>query len=361
MPIPEALHPHLSAIAGRAASLDEQAVFPQEDVALLCTLGLHLAPLPTTHGGQGLGTDPARADDLLDLLRALGRANLSLGRIFEAHVNTVRLAFRFGTPAHLATIAATNELFGLWVTDAPNHPLTRTHGILQGAKGPGSGATHLRHALITVSEHGATRMALLALHAPAPTTPIGARLQGMRASANATIDLTGMPLPDHALFGADGDYLREPDLSTGAWRAMAVTLGGLDALVDAVRTQLRARDHDQAPLQQARFGEILIAHGTAELWTRHAAQTAETATAPIPDQVATVNLARLALESAAFDIMRHAQRALGLAAFVRPNPVERLLRDLATFLRQPAPDDVLLTAARHGLAPHGPAPHGPPR
>jgi len=45
--------------------------------------------------------------------------------------------------------------------------------------------------------------------------------------------------------------------------------------------------------------------------------------------------------------MQLAQRSLGLAAFVRPHPVERLCRDLATYLRQPAMDMVLDEAATY--------------
>ena len=94
---------------------------------------------------------------------------------------------------------------------------------------------------------------------------------------------------------------------------------------------------------------MLIAARTAELFTRDAARIAEHGTLPLADQVAAVNLARIAVEHAGLAVMQHAQRALGLGALVQPNPVERLLRDLTTYLRQPAPDDVLLTAARHGL------------
>ena len=65
--------------------------------------------------------------------------------------------------------------------------------------------------------------------------------------------------------------------------------------------------------------------------------------------MAAVNLARIAAEAAGFEAMRHAQRALGLSALLRPNPVERHLRDLATYLRQPAADAVLTEAAQHAL------------
>ncbi|MDT8871753.1 hypothetical protein RAA17_13195 [Komagataeibacter rhaeticus] len=63
------------------------------------------------------------------------------------------------------------------------------------------------------------------------------------------------------------------------------------------------------------------------------------------DIVATVNLARLAVERAGLEVIGLVQRGLGLAAFVRTNPAERLLRDLATYLRQPAPDETLCEAA----------------
>ena len=349
-----ALRPHLVAMAARAAALDESAQFPAEDVEVLRRCQLPEAPLPASRGGEGAGTEPGGTDTIFELLRLLGTANLSLGRLFEAHVNAVRLVTRFGTAEQLDRVGRAcrgGALFGLWVTDPPNRPLTIEDGILRGAKGPSSGAGHLRHALVTVAQGHHTSMALIELTGHEPVEPVGDRLHGMRASANGTIALDGVPLPDHALVGGRGDYLREPDFSTGAWRGSAVALGGLEALVESTRQQLVARGHAQLPLQQARFGEMLIGLGTCRLWTRHAATIAEDGTVPIPDQVAIVNMARIAVEQACLDVMRHAQRALGLGALLRPNPVERLLRDLATYLRQPAPDAVLTEAALHHLCP----------
>ena len=48
--------------------------------------------------------------------------------------------------------------------------------------------------------------------------------------------------------------------------------------------------------------------------------------------------------------MQLAQRSLGLAAFIRGAPVERLCRDLGTYLRQPAPDAILDEAAAYFMA-----------
>lgn len=311
-----------------------------------------MAPVPRALGGEGAGTEPEGADMIFELLRLLGRGNMSVGRLFEAHVNVVRLVVRFGTSNQITDLVAAcqaGELFGLWVTDAPNSPVRLDAGALSGAKGPCSGAGHLRRALITVTDGAVTRMALIHLRGGEPMRPLGPRLHGMRASANGMIHLDGITLPRAALLGSAGDYLREPDFSTGAWRTMAVTLGGLDALIAAVRAQLCIRGHDAASLQQARFGKMLIAQETARLWTRQAAHVAEGGTLPVADQVAYVNLARTAVESASLEVMRHAQRALGLSALLRPHPVERVLRDLTTYLRQPAPDAVLTEAGLHGL------------
>jgi hypothetical protein len=61
--------------------------------------------------------------------------------------------------------------------------------------------------------------------------------------------------------------------------------------------------------------------------------------------VSYVILARLAVEAAALDLMQLIQRSVGLQAFLRPNPIERISRDLATYLRQPGPDRALTSAA----------------
>jgi hypothetical protein len=89
----------------------------------------------------------------------------------------------------------------------------------------------------------------------------------------------------------------------------------------------------------------MIACETSRLWLRQAARTAEGRSGDPSEIVAYIGLSRIAIESACLDAMRLVQRSLGLSAFRRGNPVERICRDLSTYLRQPAPDDVLTEAA----------------
>lgn len=341
------------AMQARAIQLDEDEAFPEQDIELLRDLGVLVAPVPRRLGGSGAGTEPEGTELLIGLLRTLGEGNLAVGRLVEAHVNALQLIVTYGDAGQVERVAEDARqglLHGLWVTDPLGQALVVEGDRLRGDKGPCSGGGHVTRALVTVQTTTGTRMALIDVGPTATVKPMRGILHGMRASANAVISFEDVVLGPAAFVGQPGDYLREPYLSTGAWRTTAVTLGGLDALVAATRAQLTRKGHQDAPLQQERFGRMLIAQETARLWTIEAARRTETHQGTVADRVAYVNLARIAVETACLDAMRLAQRSLGLGSFLRPNRVERLLRDLAVYLRQPAPDAVLTEAAHHALA-----------
>ena len=344
----------LPAMQGRAVALDEAAAFPTEDIAALGAAGVLRAPVPVRLGGLGIGTEPHAAADTLVLLRLLGRGNLALGRLVEAHINALRLVFRYGDEA-LARAAADDaeagHLCGLWVTDPPHATLhAGPLGTVTGAKQFCSGAGHVTRAVVTVAEGADTRLAYVRLDAGISVRPLPGGLAGMRAATTGQVAFDGAPA---TVFGQPGDYLREPDFSCGAWRTSAATLGGLEALVEQFGTQLVARGREGDPHQQARFGEALIAVEGARLWMARAAARAENADADPAAAAAYVGLARLAVERACLDVMQLVQRSLGVAAMLRANPVERICRDLATYLRQPAADMVLTEAAALSLRSYG--------
>jgi alkylation response protein AidB-like acyl-CoA dehydrogenase len=167
----------------------------------------------------------------------------------------------------------------------------------------------------------------------------------MRAAVTGAVDFTGCEVPVTSVLGEPGDYLREPDFSGGAWRGSAVALGGLIALLDLAVDQLKSSGRFDSPHTRARIGEAMIARETSRLWVRSAARIAEDPGADTGLRVATVGLARIAVETACLDTMRLLQRSIGLSAFREGNPVERICRDLSTYLRQPAPDEVLTEGA----------------
>ncbi|MBU8537831.1 acyl-CoA dehydrogenase family protein [Falsiroseomonas tokyonensis] len=348
----DALRDAAPVIRAEAAGLDEDGSFPQGGLAALRQAGLLAAPLPVGMGGAGLGTSPDGALPLTNALRLIGRASLPLGRVFEGHVNALRLVLRHGSPAQAeaaARDARQGRLFGVWNTDGFGEaPLALADGVLRGRKILCSGAGWVERALVTAREaaEAPPQMLLVAL-APGERADLAPwTAQGMRASATGAVDFTGLPA---SAIGVPGDYLRQPDFSGGAWRFAAVQCGGLEAVLGLLRAHLRRTGRGGDPHQAARLGQAAIAAETARLWVVAAAERAEAAE-PASDVVAQVNLARLAVERAALDVLELAQRSIGLQAFMRPNPIERVARDLATYLRQPAPDRALVEAAAHVLA-----------
>jgi alkylation response protein AidB-like acyl-CoA dehydrogenase len=346
--------PVLARARENAQLLDQDASFPIDDVEALRHSGALAAVVPTLLGGLGLGTEPARSAATSALLQAVGGASIALGRIMEGHVNAVRLVMRNGSPAQCRAIAAdarAGHLFALWVTDGPE-PLRYSNssaGIaLQGGKHFCSAAGYASRAVVTAANAaGETRLLVLPLQCGERVRPLPAGMQGVRSATTARVCFDGVCHPADALFGPADIYLSEPEFSAGAWRASAVTAGALAALVEAARAELAARGRADNPDQSARLGRMFIHAGSARLWVRHAAEFAEDADRQPEFAVATVNLARIAIESACLETIALVQRSLGMSAFLRNNPVERMARDLATYLRQPAPDEALHAAAKY--------------
>ena len=343
----------LPAMAERAAILDAEGGLPIADVAALGRTGLLAAPLPRALCGFGWGSEPEGALPLMRALRLIGRASLPLGRLFEGHVNALRLVARHGASAQQEAAVADARrgvLFGVWNTgDAAGLQLERGPGslVLRGRKCFCSGAGLVERALVTA--HGADaapRMVLVPLPPGTSRTDLSRWTPlGMRASATGDVDLSGLPAPPETLIGEPGDYLEQPGFSGGAWRFLAVQLGGIEALAEALRGHLLRTERGGDPHQAARFGRVATAAETARLWVREAAVLAEDNDAAPERVVAYVDLARGAVERAALDVLELAQRSVGLFAMLRPAPVERIARDLATYLRQPFPDGALHGAA----------------
>jgi alkylation response protein AidB-like acyl-CoA dehydrogenase len=126
-----------------------------------------------------------------------------------------------------------------------------------------------------------------------------------------------------------------------------VTVGALSALVEAARAELVGRGRADSAEQRQRLGRMFINQQTALLWLSHVAPVAEAADDAPDYAAATVNLGRMAIEAACVETIELVQRSLGLSAFLQSNQVERMCRDIATYLRQPAPDEALNAAAAY--------------
>jgi alkylation response protein AidB-like acyl-CoA dehydrogenase len=333
----------------RAAFCDEDGGYPLADVAALAERGLLTAKLPTELGGEGIGPIA-----LSELLRQIGAGSLPLGRLFEGHVNALDLVLRYGNGEQVRLVAGevrAGKLFGVWNTDDKEGlRLFADHGghRLQGRKILASGAGFIERPLVTAIDETGRRLMVIPHLQPVQRSDLSSwTAHGMRASATGAVDFSGVAVKPIEIVGGDADYQRQPAFSGGAWRFAAVHLGGMERLFDLLREHLRRTSRGGDPHQAARLGQAAIATETARLWVERSAAIAEEAPeARSAEQiVAYVNLARLAVERAGLDLMELVHRSVGLQGFMRPNPIERISRDLATYLRQPGPDRALTDAA----------------
>lgn len=287
------------------------------------------------------------------MLRLLGAADLSIARLFEGHLNTIGLVERYGTPEQLRALArdvGKGALCGVWgAEDAKGLKIMSgpAGSVLEGRKILASGAGFVTRPLVTAAAPDGQQMCLLQLDPGYDYDVSGWLAQGMRATATGTVDFTGVPVTPDNLIGIPGQYLQQPTFSGGAWRFCAIHVGAIERLVDLFRQHLVATKRGDDPYQLERLATCVSAAKTARFWVEEAARRLGSGEAT--QTVAFAHLTRMTVERSALTVMETVQRGVGLRAFVRPNEVERICRDLSTYLRQPAPDLAMCDGARSFL------------
>jgi alkylation response protein AidB-like acyl-CoA dehydrogenase len=344
-----ALKAALPAIEANAAACDVTGAFPAEDIKSLSHIGLLSAFAERENGGMGFQDRPVRLDCLVRCLRMIGGVSLSLGRIFEGHINAVGLIERYGgaqAQAVLRTALHNGALFGVWNTEPEPgvRLIAQADGWrLSGVKSYATGCDNLDYTLITARLPDGTKQMLAMKLSGDRADATAWRTSGMRATVSGHYDFSGMAVPAEAFVGEPDDYEREPMFTAGAWRFTAVQLGAIEALMRHLRDHLKAMKTDGDPIHRARFARAAAAARTAYLWVREAA--AQTELNPKADAAALVQMTRGVVEEAGLHVMEAAQRSIGTRAFFTGSPVSRIMRDLALYLRQPSPDLALDRAA----------------
>ena len=317
------------------------------------------AVLPCEADGCGLGTAPEAAPALCDILRRVGRADLSLARLYEGHVNAARLVETHGgRQARTAMRQKVDRgaVLGVWGADGPE-PLRAVERAgtlrLEGAKRFASGLGHVTHAIVIARAcgKGAPQMYLGEVADAARHRAGQWTASAMRATRSGGFDATGIvPAPEEAV-GRAGDLLEEPHFEGGIWRYCAAHVGGAEGLIDAWRGMLARTGLLEDPIQRARLGEALAALYGARRAVE-AAAAAETAQGAEPGRIAAAVaqclLAREVTEAACIRVLALCEHALGMASHDAAGSIDARRRDLSLFLRQATPDDKLARAEEAG-------------
>jgi alkylation response protein AidB-like acyl-CoA dehydrogenase len=316
-------------------------------------LGLAMSPFPKEFGGADL-CEPGLHNELCTILRLLGSADLSVARLYEGHVNAVSLLARYGRRDQMQALSehvAKGGLSAVWGADDAMglHVVHGKSRFLQGRKILASGAGFVSAPVVTAVADGCQIMCILYL-ADQKVDLSAWTAQGMRSTATGAIELSGTVISSDNVIGMAGDFMRQPYFSGGAWRFCAAHAGATERLVDLFRNHLVARSRGDDPYQLERLARCIASAKTARQWVEEAARRLSTDGPDSVNVVAFANLTRMVTERCALDVMEAVHRGVGLTSFVRPHPIERISRDLATYLRQPVPDLAMSDGAKSFLS-----------
>ena len=366
--IVEEAHQIAEFAAANADSLDKQGIFPVEEFRQIAAAGLLTAPLSRDLGGLGLGFETGHTEELLMLLKEIGLGNLVIGRIYEGHVNALQLIQTFGTSEQIATYATDarrNKIFGVWNAEAQDGVKIIPQGNkyrLEGSKTFCTGCGYVERPFVNGKlPDGGWQMCIVPMD-EVETVVDSDWWQpgGMRATVSYKIDFTGVEVEQNCLIAQPGDYFRQPWLSGGVIRFAAVQLGGAEALFNATRQYLQKLNRCDHPYQQERLGRMAIAIESGNLWLQGAANLVDSY-APVfggyakdnPEQasklVAYANMVRTAIEQICMDSIQLSQRSIGTLGLLPPEPMERIIRDLTLYLRQPAFDLAVTDVGKYVL------------
>ena len=347
----------LAAVAAGAQELDRAPRFPREAFFHLADAGALAATV-----GAARGEGSVRPG--WDLLRRVAAADASVGRILDGHQNAVERLEVAAEPEvrerELTAVAAGTRLLGVWGADpgpGEGDParLHETGGglVLRGAKTFCSGAGGVDAALVMVGDDGGEPPSLVLVECG---ERVGIdrdwyRAAGLRASESHRVVFDDAPVT--TVLGGPGELARDPWFSRDAMRTAAMWAGMVDAAVEAALDELASRRAEE-PLARLAAGRIVAAHGTVDAWFQRAAGVADAAIAAGalgsdgeagvsgPDVRATSIAMRAEIDRAAKAILEDAAAACGSHQFVTGGRLDRVRRDLQTFLLQHRLDPLLV-------------------
>lgn len=338
---PRELDEVLGEISAGATARDAEPGFPEGPFAALAASGI----LGMTAPGPGEERPAVSFAEEWRVLRAVARADGSVGRILDGHFNAVeRVSVLAPEPlrtAELEAVGAGGLRLGVWGADpipGEGEParLVDGGGRLSGVKTFCSGSTGLDRAVVLVrGEDGAPGPPLVAyvdLSEGAQTDTTWFRGHGMRSSESHRVVFDGARVM--AVLGGPGELLQEPYFSRDAVRTAVTWAGIADLAVDSALEGLAAKSAGREPddLVSLAAGRMLAARGTIDRWLEFAAARADADPGASLSGFSTG--LREAVASGCREILDEAARAVGSHPFATAGPLDRARRDLELFLLQ---------------------------
>jgi alkylation response protein AidB-like acyl-CoA dehydrogenase len=358
--------------APRAAGHDRAATFPADDLADLFAAGLNAPTIPREQGGLGLG--PLRGDAyvLWMMTKEIAKADLSLARCWEGHANSLLLLDALASAEQrdrwFPGVVERGEKWVVWSGEpqarAPGETarfgttLTPVDGgfVVDGSKvfATSAGGAEWAILLVNAAGPGGARhtsspdtLLMLACDLADPSVETDGSWWdpiGMRGTVSHLVRFHRTFIPDANRIGGPGEYLAGGWQTAFAPHYAASFLGAAEAAFDYALAHVKAQGKEDDPYVQQRVARMSIHVETGHLWLRQVASLWD-AGRRAEAQVAGSRV-RHVMEHLATETVDHAVRACGARSLIRPSPLERVLRDLAFYVRHDNDDQVLATIGR---------------
>lgn len=346
-----------------ASMTDSVKSFPKQSISYLKYAELLIASLPAKFGGYDLGLISGTNLTLLNILKYVGKGNLVTGRILEGHINAQILINQFGSEKQkklFAQDAIDGKLFGVWNTQANDGTFLSKIGKgiyqLEGSKTFATGADYVTRPIVSAAKKdGGWQMCVVPLeNSIVKSDATWWNPMGMQSSRSFKMTFLKAEISKINLLGKPGEYYHQPWFSGGAVRFAAVQLGAAEQLLDETKKYLASLNRTQDPFQTMRIGQMSIAVESGNQWIIGASKRMDRyMKRQTKDQeeefVIYANMMRTAIEQICTDVMALCQKCVGARGLNKPYHFERIIRDLNTYLRQPAPDQVLADVGTYVL------------
>lgn len=279
-------------------------------------------------------------------LAALGRADLTVARLAEGHVDALAILAEAGRPV------VPDALYGVWAARSGGTGAELTPNGLEGTVRFCSGLTTVDRALVVATTHegdGATsRLVEIDLtRTGIVREPERWRAIGMDASDSGDVRFDGLDVTPDMLVGPPGWYLSRPGFALGGGGVAAVWLGGaagvLDDVVALLAAALEVDEH-----QHAHLAAVHTALRSAEALLADAANCVDTT--PGADFALLMSTCRAAAERAAWETLDRVPRITGATPLCRDRAFAQRLADLQVYVRQHHAERELAALGRAVLA-----------
>lgn len=361
--------------AGRADGYDSAAEFPAQDFDDLYRASLNAPCVPEHYGGLGLG--PGYDAHMLWLMTVeLARANMSLARCWEGHVNSQVLIAALGSNEQkerwFEGIVARGDIWVAWSGEpqasvpgqknAFGTSLEKAPGgyILRGTKAYATSAGHARRAILLVNAAGpggarhatasADDLFLLGCDLSQPGVSYDSSWWnpiGMRATVSYMVRFDDVFIPEEDVIGRPGQYLQEGWQTRFSPHYAATFLGGAEAAYEYALASIHKQKRTDDPYVAHRIAAMSLNIETAHLWLKHVANLWDNER--VEEAKTAAPRVRYLVERLATETLDHCIRACGARALVKPSPVERIYRDLSLYVRHDNADHVLATVGQQLL------------